>query len=222
MRKLIIIPVGSYEQHGPHLPLDTDYLIAEKISESIANMYFGKINKGIQIGISTEHDGFEKTKSITQDQFINEIEKKINNLDKNAKLVIINAHGGNIQALKVIEHLYQQKIFVFSIFSLIKEDLKKLRTSDLGGICHAGEFETSIMLYLYPELVKINKLSEEDIVYIPFLDPNYVKKKPKNWKTIHYSKSGILGDPYQATIEKGKKWFEIIVTKIIDSIRERL
>ncbi|MBY8982278.1 MAG: creatininase family protein, partial [Candidatus Lokiarchaeota archaeon] len=87
MRKLIIIPVGSYEQHGPHLPLDTDYLIAEKISESIANMYFGKINKGIQIGISTEHDGFEKTKSITQDQFINEIEKKINNLDKNAKLV---------------------------------------------------------------------------------------------------------------------------------------
>ncbi|MBY9007074.1 MAG: creatininase family protein [Candidatus Lokiarchaeota archaeon] len=218
MSRLIFIPVGSFEQHGPHLPPETDYLIAKKIAESIAENFSEKIIEGIKIGISFEHGGFKNTKSITQEDFISMFRKIINKINENIKLVIINAHGGNIQTLKIIESLYPKKTIILNIFSLVKDSLETYRTSEIGGICHAGEFETSLMLFLYPQMVNMNKITKEDIVYVPSLDPNFKKKRMKDWKTIHLSKSGILGDPYHASKKKGKKWYKNIIKKAIDII----
>jgi creatinine amidohydrolase/Fe(II)-dependent formamide hydrolase-like protein len=69
-------------------------------------------------------------------------------------------------------------------------------------------------MYLLPERVKMEKLKKIDVTYIPQLDPNYNGERPKIWKTIHYSNSGILGDPYHASKEKGEFWFQLLIEKI--------
>jgi len=221
LNNFIFIPIGSYEQHGPHLPPDTDYLIAKSIAQNISPVFKGMIIERIKIGISPEHEGFKNTKSISQKEFISQIEEIIKNYPNNYKFIILNAHGGNIDTLKSIQKLYNKKILVLNTFSLIKKDLEKIRTSDIGGICHAGEFETSIMLYLYPEKVILSNLKKSDVKYIPALDPNYKKEKLKNWETINLSKSGILGDPYHATPKKGEIWFNTLIEKIKSCIGKK-
>ena len=222
MCKFIFVPVGSYEQHGPHLPPDTDYLIAKKIVEIISGKFNGTIADGIKVGLSSEHEGFKNTKSINKDVLKNEIESYIKKYNGNGKLVFLNAHGGNNKTLNEIQANNREKILVLNTFSIIKKDLKAIRTSEIGGICHACEFETSLMLYLYPEMVKMKKLKKKHIKYVPFLDPNYEKEKIKDWKTKDYNKYGILGDPYHASTNKGKLWFNILIEKMSALIRSFL
>jgi len=214
LKDFILVPVGSFEQHGPHLPPNTDYLIAKKITQTISQIFKIQIVEGIKISISPEHDGFENTRSISQKEFMAQLEKILTNFQSKIKFIFINAHGGNIRALNLIQELKENKILILNTFSLIKKDLLSLRTSNIGGICHAGEFETSIMLYLYPEKVKMSHLKERDVIYVPSLDPNYENEKLVNWKTINLSKSGVLGDPFHATSIKGKFWFDCLIKRI--------
>ena len=214
LNNYIFVPIGSYEQHGPHLPPATDYLIAKRIVQQVSLVFNGKNVEGIKIGISPEHEGFDDTKSISPKEFKTQIVDIISRFPEISRFFLINSHGGNNKFLNSIQELYKHKVLVLNTFSLIKTDLKAIRTSELGGICHAGEFETSIMLYLYPEKVNIKNLKKNDIKYVPFLDPNCKNKKATDWKTINLSKSGVLGDPSHATPEKGEKWFIILIEKI--------
>ena len=222
MSNYIFVPIGSYEQHGPHLPPDTDYLIAEKIVKDITLKFNGAIVKGVKIGISIEHEGFENTKSISTSEFKNEIESLLSKYPIEVKFILVNAHGGNTNTLNSIQEDNRDKILVLNTFSLIKSELKKIRTTKIGGICHAGEFETSIMLYLYPELVNMKKLTNKDVKYVPFLDPNYEKEKLKEWKTIDYNKRGILGDPFHASVKKGELWYNYLIKNIKKSLLTEL
>lgn len=219
MNSYIFIPIGSFEQHGPHLPPDTDYLIAKKLAQEISKIFKGKVLEGIKIGISLEHTGFENTKSLSQIEFISQLEKIIIEHQCNSKFILINAHGGNKKALNSSVTLKKNNILILNTFSLIKKELLKIRTSDIGGICHAGEFETSIMLYLFPDKVSMKNLKKRDAQYIPALDPNYNKERLDNWKTKDLSNSGIIGDPFHATIKKGEIWFNSLINKIFYLIR---
>lgn len=219
MNNYIFIPIGSYEQHGPHLPPDTDYLIAKKIAQEISKTFNSIVHEGIKIGISLEHIGFENTKSLSQIEFISQLENIVVEHQYNSKLILINAHGGNKNAINSSVTLKANNILIIHTFSLIKKELLKIRTSDIGGICHAGEFETSIMLYLFPDKVNMKKLKKGDARYIPALDPNYSKEKLDNWKTSDFSKSGILGDPFHATTKKGEIWFNYLIKEICNLTR---
>ena len=219
MNNITFIPIGSYEQHGPHLPPDTDYLIAEKIAQEISKTFESKVHEGIKIGISPEHTGFEITKSLSQIEFITQLENIVVEHQHNSKLILINAHGGNKKAINSSIALKTSNILIEHTFSLIKKELLKIRTSDIGGICHAGEFETSIMLYLFPDKVNMKNLKKGDVRYIPALDPNYSKEKLDNWKTSDLSKSGILGDPFHATMKKGEIWFTYLIKEICNLTR---
>ncbi|MFX1444182.1 MAG: creatininase family protein [Promethearchaeota archaeon] len=218
MINFVFIPIGSYEQHGPHLPPETDYLIAKRIAEKVAPAFKGKIIEGIKIGISSEHEEFINTKSISKVEFENQVNKLLKNFYEETKFFLINAHGGNNDALCSIKRQYQDKLLVLNTFSIIKKDLMKIRTSNIGGICHAGEFETSIMMYLFPNSVNMIDLKKSDIKYVPYLDPNYEFEKLKRWKTKDLSISGILGDPFHASREKGEIWFKLLIEKIISLI----
>ena len=214
MFDLVFVPIGSYEHHGPHLPPETDYLIARSIVEKVAPKFDGKIIPGIKISISPEHKKFRNTKSISKKKFVSQVKSILNHYHNKTKIFFINAHGGNNKILHSIQERYKTKILVLNTFSLIKKDLMSIRSSKIGGICHAGEFETSIMMYLFPDKVKIDKLNKNDVKYIPYLDPNYKFEKPKKWKTINLNKSGILGDPYHASKKKGEFWFHALIEKM--------
>lgn len=226
--RCIFVPIGSYEQHGPHLPPETDYLIAKSTTNRLTSDFKTcsrfqiLVLEGVKIGISPEHLGFKYTRTITPRAFEVKISSLLDNYKNDTKFVFVNAHGGNNKHLKHILHLKNEDILLLNTFSIIKEELLSIRTSKLGGICHAGEFETSLMLYLYPNRVHMNKLTPNDVFYIPALDPNCSEKKRNAWKTSDFSKSGILGDPYHASVEKGKIWFDHLLEKAKQLIKHFL
>lgn len=222
MNNLIFVPIGSREQHGPHLPSDTDYLIARRIVLELSRIFNGKQLKGLKIGISYEHEGFKSTRTIPPYKFRAKVEKIANKHAIDSIVVFVNAHGGNVAELKSMNILKGKNILLFNVPSVIKDDLARLRSSDLGGICHAGEYESSVALYLFPDLVRFSRLIKNNAVYVPEIDPNYKKQKLENWKTIEFSKSGVLGDPFHATRKKGKAWFKAIVLKISSEIQKVL
>ena len=218
LKQAIIIPIGSQEQHGPHLPPNTDYLIARATSEEIRKHVLVELDDGILISHSPEHQDFKETKSISQQEFISQVIKKLSiHANKDLKF-IINAHGGNTKILKKLEKESSIPFKLFDIFTIMKNHFKTIRTSDIGGICHAGEFETSLMLFLNPRLVHLNDVSTDQIKLVPNLDPNYEGERPKNWKTMELNKHGILGNPLLATREKGEKWFTLLIKDLTRKI----
>ena len=220
MSDFVFIPVGSHENHGPHLPPETDFLIAIKIVTELKNKIDGIIDSGIKIGYSPEHLGFDSTRSLKKDEFIRAVQEKLTFYTNYKHKILINTHGGNSKILNEITRSNPRAFILFDIFTLIKNDLMDLRTSDIGGICHAGEYETSLMLFLHPDLVKLNKIIVENVKYVPELDPCFEGERPKEWKSIDFNSCGILGDPFKASKEKGEKWFNLIINKITKELRD--
>lgn len=200
--KRVIIPMGSIEQHGPHLPLDTDSLIAERISQEIAETINAIFTPVISFGFSKEHIDFKGTLSLSPNSLegiVIDISKSLIRYGFNNQH-IINSHGGNTNILKKILKKMEGNGAEIKLHSVLGK---------IGKFDHAGEVETSLMLYLYPEKVRIKKIK----------DFEYRIPKVESWRTIDYSKSGVIGDAINASIEKGGKYFKKIVDEILKEIR---
>ena len=191
----VIIPVGSIEQHGPHLPINTDTLIAQKISQLIGKKINALVTPVIQFGVSKEHMDFPGTISLSNGTLVEIIGDISNSLNKHGfnEQIIINSHGGNTKTLAQIKGT--KLISVLGRFD--KFD-------------HAGEIETSVMLFLFPKKVRINEIKVFDYE-IPGADTD-------DWKTIDHSKSGVIGDAKKASAKKGKEYFDQIIDGILKEI----
>ncbi|MBS7250580.1 MAG: creatininase family protein [Candidatus Freyarchaeota archaeon] len=216
----VLLPIGSTEQHGPHLPLGTDTYIAKRISEALAAELKIDLVPTLSYGVSAEHAGFPGTIGI-QSKTLLKVLKDISEslLKRYQKIIIINSHGGNTSTL---QRLKNEKIVIVDLFQTLKGILENLRETDMGGICHACEAETSLMLYLKPDLVRREKITEDIVKYVPQLDPQSKSPLPNGWKTINYSQSGVIGDPTKATPEKGKKIFEALIRKMSEILETLL
>ena len=133
MNNLVIVPIGSFEEHGPHLPPETDYLIAKKIVHEISLIFKGKRIKGVNIGISPEHMSFKTTKSITEREFIALIEEFIKKFQNNSKFIVINAHGGNNRALNSIQKKFKKKNVSYKHLFNYKRRNKTIKNFKNGG-----------------------------------------------------------------------------------------
>lgn len=218
--KHVILPIGSTEQHGPHLPLGTDTYIAKRISEALATELKIDLVPTLSYGVSGEHTGFPGTIGIQPETLLKTVEDISKSLLKcYQKVIIVNTHGGNTPTLQKLKN---EKIIIVDLFHTLKGILGNLRETDMGGICHACEAETSLMLYLKPDLVKKEKITEDIVKYVPQLDPQSESPLPNGWKTINYSQSGVIGDPTKATPEKGKKIFDALIRKMSEKLETLL
>jgi creatinine amidohydrolase/Fe(II)-dependent formamide hydrolase-like protein len=190
--RIAIIPVGSIEQHGPHLPLNTDALIAEAVSDWLSKRLKAVTTPVIAPGVSFEHLDFPGTLTLKEETLLDEISEVCASLRKHGveDILVVNGHGGNCKAL---ERLRTPGVRYLDIIRQIP------------GYDHAGEIETSIMLHIHPEKVR-NELIKKHEFRFP---------GKGQWRTIEHSKSGVLGDPTQATAGKGKSYFERITTGIL-------
>lgn len=190
--EVVVVPLGSFEQHGPHLPYNTDTLIAEGVSKFVAEKINAAVAPTITLGVSPEHMDFWGTVTVKPDTLRKVLEDVIESFTAHGvgKIVVVNAHGGNVDAIKGLE---SEAVRVFNVTELV------------GDYGHAGEIETSIMLYLHPKRVRASKIRK------------FMYRKPEGgrWKTIDYSASGVLGDPTKADRKKGKKYFKEITEKIL-------
>jgi creatinine amidohydrolase/Fe(II)-dependent formamide hydrolase-like protein len=184
---LVLVPVGSTEQHGPHLPLETDSIIAESVAGEVASRIGARLGTTIKVGVSVEHMDFPGTETLTVEEFKQRIKEAG---EKYGNAVFINGHGGNNKSLRElgVRHVNLTTLF---------------RPYD-----HAGEIETSLIMYLRPELVKREEIRKHDFKW-PERD---------GWRMVDYSKSGVLGDPTAASVGKGEEYFNELVEKTVELI----
>lgn len=205
--ELVILPVGSTEQHGPHLPLNVDAFITYEVAKAVSAKTKVPVAPLVSYGPSMTHKKFPGTISLRPETLMSVIIDICDSLISSGfrKILILNGHVPNEWVLKSAMDILRAKheharIKVMNYFSCSEEIYKEM-TKDGGD--HANFFETSLMLYLNPQLVKVSKIVDEPARPLPF-DIRYDQR----------SKSGVWGKPSLATINDGKRIFDMIVSAI--------
>jgi len=214
---LVILPIGAVEQHGPHLPVFTDTLLAETVLDesfkyvpSDSNIW---VLPPLPYGKSNEHLGRPGTFSLSSTT----LQSVILDIGKSLKqsgfrrLLLFNAHGGNNDLLNLIAREVRLEtdlmVFRLNVGGLaLDEDLLN-ETERLLGI-HGGDYETSLILASYPEWVREDELQTEypellqNSKFLRFQKSNFA------WTIDDVSSSGILGNAKTASAEKGRRIYE--------------
>jgi len=219
---IVLLPVGSNEQHGPQNPLGTDHLIAKAIAEETAERTGVVCLQAIPFGVSSNHKQFWGTIYISPMTFKNYVKEVCMTLGYYGvkKIVIINGHGGNLEALmEMARELREREIFVsiFQWWLATSKLLPNLFDSEERG--HACAEETSMNLALYPRIVDMSKAIDESPMKY-FVQGRGVTIP---LDTIDYTQSGVFGKSTTASVEKGRIVFEAVVdelVKYIDLLRE--
>ena len=215
--KRAIIPVGSLEQHGAHLPVSTDSLIAEYIAKLLAEKVGAFVLPVISYGVSFEHKPMfnvslrnSTLSTMLCDTCISLAENRIR------EIIILNGHHGNTGAIQYIPQEIQSKIPTTDV-NIHTLHYWQMITPEFD---HAGEVETSLVLAIAPKLVHMDRalpnskdLSKSRAAY------NSLTNAPGSFPKI--TGNGVWGDPMKATASKGDKLIKEIIanlTKTIDEI----
>jgi creatinine amidohydrolase/Fe(II)-dependent formamide hydrolase-like protein len=224
---LALLPVGAIEQHGSHLPLDTDAFDAEYLALQVAKRCSHPkpiVLPVLSYGVSYHHDDFSGTISISPDTLAKLVYDIGMNLARQGitKIVIINGHGGNTPALKFAAQLINRDANIFTTV-----DTGETSDADISslietvGDVHSGEIETSTTLAIRPDLVRMKKAK----VFIPTFSNRYLdfsSKKSVEWyaRTAKISPDGTLGDPTKASAKKGRKIWELMIKNLVDFVED--
>jgi mycofactocin precursor peptide peptidase len=203
---LLAVPVGSLEQHGPHLPLDTDTRIAVAVAAGLAERRGDTVvAPAAAYGSSGEHQAFPGTLSIGQSA----VEMLLVELVRSAAAtfaatVLVNCHGGNTAAVTA------------AVRMLRGEGRQALgwqpRLS--GGDSHAGRAETSLLLALAPDLVRRQQCHPGNLASLPELMPAL-----RAGALREVAPTGVLGDPTAATPAEGQRLLAALVADLDSAVR---
>jgi creatinine amidohydrolase len=232
---IILLPVGAVEMHGTHCPVGSDSLNAQRIAELVAKKTGALVAPPIWYGAHMyQQYGFPGTVPIRSDSLKQFVKDVITGLANNGfkKIIVVNGHGQQwvyVGALHELALETKAFIAVATWWELIKDTISEVCETHF---VHADETETSLALYLYPELVDMSKAGKESA-------PSIIDKKwfsgpvglleeggfPGHNITHSYSqvevyKLGILGDATKATSEKGEKLVNAVVSKLSEFIEE--
>ena len=230
--KLVLFPLGSFEQHGPHLPFTTDTDIVTAVARGI------EANRPARVlcmptlwpGHSPHHLFFPGTLSVSQMPYIQLVIELCRSVVKmgGRKVFLLNGHGGNDvplrAALRELKSEFPKVTFVFaSYWSLAAESIKRVRESEFGGLGHACEMETSIMLHLKPECVKMRRARRDGPKHTdPYRKTDMLYGRPVYFvnEFQEVTKSGTIGHPESASAEKGERFLKGIVNDVTAFVDE--
>lgn len=224
---IALLPVGSIEQHGPHLPLDTDAFdaqyLAQKVTEACSEPK-PLVLPLISYGVSYHHDDFSGTMGISPKTLSNLVYEIGMSAARHGitKLMIINGHGGNIPALQFAAQMINQDAHIFTCVETGETSEKDIiALTETPNDVHAGEIETSTALANRPHLVHTDKLRR----YIPRFSIRYLNfssKRSVEWyaRVAKISPTGVLGDPTKASRKKGKKIWQQMIKHLVEFIED--
>lgn len=197
---IVVVPIGSCEQHGPHLPLHTDTVIATELAaDLVARRDDCVLAPPITISASGEHQGFPGTLSIGTDAMADVLIELARSADWAAGVVFVNGHGGNATAMERAGEVFRHEARRVLIW------WPHLPHGDL----HAGHTETSLMLALAPEQVRFGDATAGPTPAIDELIRHGVRP---------LSESGVLGDPSQATAADGTEAFRRLTDQLATAV----
>jgi creatinine amidohydrolase/Fe(II)-dependent formamide hydrolase-like protein len=220
-----LLPVGSLEQHGPHLPLDTDAYDADLTARRVAEACRDPkplVLPLIPYGVSYAHEDFAGTLSVSPDtlaRMVHEIGMGVAR-EGITKLVIVNGHGGNGPALHFAAQMINRDAHIFTCV-----DTGETSDADVAEICdvkndaHAGDIETSTTLAVRPHLVRMHRAES----FVPEFSSSYLdftSRRSVGWyaRTARISPTGTLGDPTRATPEKGERIWEVMIRRLVELV----
>jgi creatinine amidohydrolase len=233
--KVIVVPLGSLEQHGHHMPMLTDSMIATEIvarseSQLADEAVFLPV---LWVGASDHHLGFPGTISLNNAVYVEVLEDILESLIGAGyrKIFLLNAHGGNITpgrmaTLQVqLRHpeLVDLVIAFSSWWSLADKEIAAINLLEQKIVTHACELETSMILQLRPELVDMDlaagsRIPFESAFYTPDFSAFSRVDVPRAFHRL--SVTGAFGNPAVATAEKGELLFQIAVEQVVKFVRE--
>jgi creatinine amidohydrolase len=204
----LLVPVGSCEQHGPHLPIGTDTLIASAIATDVAARAPRRlVAPALAITASGEHQGFPGTLSIGTEVMTAVLVELVRSAGWAERVVLVNGHGGNVDAMRsasqVFEH-EQRRVLVWWPDLADATDAPGSLRDDL----HAGRVETSLLLALHPELVR-----HERAVAGP---GSVTMSDLVRYGVQAVSPTGVLGDPTGASADEGRRLFAALADQLAD------
>jgi creatinine amidohydrolase len=227
----VLIPTGSVEVEGPHLPLAVDSIVAlevaRRVAEGVEDIVVAPL---INVTYSDWHMGFPGTLTLSLSTLIQVLREICESLTEHGfkRIFFINSHVGNEPAIWTIGNEMARKsrarVGMISLWPLSTEVAKDIPELKENQFSHAGEIMTSVVMAIRPDLVDMNKAKKEYLK--PKMDSvaqvlsSKVRFKGRVVGVYHRSdevtQSGVMGDPFAATIEKG----EIIINQMVNYIKE--
>ncbi|WP_375476400.1 mycofactocin biosynthesis peptidyl-dipeptidase MftE [uncultured Jatrophihabitans sp.] len=198
----LLVPLGSVEQHGPHLPLATDSVVAQAVAERVATRFGAPmvVAPVVAFGSSGEHAGFPGTISIGRDALALLLVELVRSAaDWAARIVLVNGHGGNVPTLvDVVARLRSERHAVAWAPCAVR-----------GGDAHAGRAETSLMMCLRPQEVQAALAEPGETTPLAELMPALLQRGVRG-----VSPNGVLGDPRGASAAEGARLLADVVADV--------
>jgi creatinine amidohydrolase len=228
-----LVPIGTLEDHGYHLPIDTDVTLAEAVCRGAAERLPAEtvLLPPIVHGYSPHHMDFPGTISIRWDTFCRYCTDVALSLVRHGfeRVLLVNGHGSNQNLVETAARLTmveEPESLVAASFYLVSERsaavMERVRDSDRGGIAHACELETSLYLHLDPEAVDMSRAVDEHgygETEHAWMDWSDGPLKVMPWWSS-FSESGVQGDASKATAAKGEALFAAATDEIATYVTE--
>ena len=225
---VVIIPIGVIEQHGHHLPLDTDAFIAQEIARAAARRDPEiLVGPTVSFGFTPSNKNFPGSISLTAATWSALIREIVRSVARHGftRIALLNGHGGQVSLSRAVVSALQDeegiRVVVLNWFGLVDQDMGRLFADEKmpgGRVGHAGAVETSMNLHLRGELASQGSL----VAHLGPQMPEFVSKVGGYIQTPRedLSPSGVMGDPNFASAEKGGELFELSVERLCAFARE--
>lgn len=226
-RPLVVLPIGAIEQHGPHLPVGVDTMIAQAaaagLKDRLGNMV--QIAPTLAYGKSNEHANFAGTVGMSAGSLGRVLKCQIRSLYQLGfrQFAVLNTHGGNSSVLTYVLREIQTELKVRAGMLRLPASPEMDEQERTWGF-HAGEWETSVMLAIRPDVVRM----DQAICHYPATLDDPGELRPENapaifsWQTSDIAPAGVMGDATKATEGKGHRWFSEALDQVAQQIRDLL
>lgn len=210
-RRLLLLPLGSTEQHGPHLPLSTDLVIPSRLAELVHEQIPAVgLAPAMPYGASGEHAHFPGTLSIGTEALFTVLVEFVRHACRDWRhVLVVNGHGGNADALRRAVELLR--------YEGRSTHVHHAASSGPRADAHAGYRETSLMLYLRPDSVRLNRAVAGVTAPLTELLPRITTAGVRA-----VSPNGVLGDPTGANAQEGRRIFTEMADRLLAQVRQLL
>jgi len=217
---LAIVPLGSTEQHGPHLPEGTDHLIAEGFAREAASRTGYLCTPTINVGVSPHHRQFPGTMWVDPPAFRDYVESFSRNLAYHGidRIVYVNAHGGNVEHLREVGRRLHEDEVAFAVEWMWDESIPELvdELFEQNGP-HGGPKETALIQYIESDLVHEDRLEDARDSGVPDIEAAETTQFGARtfYDAADNSENGVFGDQTDATAQKGEELFTEATAQLV-------
>jgi creatinine amidohydrolase len=223
---LVVIPIAAVEQHGPHMPTGTDFILCTAVADALEKQLTDRVLlvPTVWLGASAHHLPLGSTLSTALDTYVATLCDIARSLldDKYRRLLFVNGHGGNIDpmrmAVREIQPEYPEALLAAgSYWSVADECIRETLQGAHKYVGHACEFETSMMLHVRPDLVSREQLADAGELVTDSLHGVFLSRDMRQ-----RTRTGYTGRPDLASAAKGQQLFRGIVDRLTSLAAELL